>query len=534
MKQDKRFLKDIEASKVLVSDSGGLFSGTTAEDVFSENRALINSSESTLTGHTGDTSIHFTQGSISITESQISDLGDYSLTGHTHVIADITDFTDNSSQWNTSYDDSVTGMTVSGSGTKTITLTQRDGSVITANFTDNVGGSGGGDSFTGVTFDTGTGDLDITSTGSTLNVNLDGRYSLTGHTHTVSDITDFPTNISTFTNDVGYLTGATGGNDTFVSGASFNTGDGIIEFTNTTGGTFNTNLDNRYLKIDGSDVVTGNVTVSTDGSSKANPRTLGFTGLTTGEAMAVDFGDVYNSLRSGFGDGTILYSYHTLYFKGGTQNSTSGQNTETDAPNDSQRAEVHIITIPNRSISFRGAASQSADIVKFENNAKDTLSGVDSLGRFFGDGSRLTGITGATGGVSESVTGSTFNTSTGDLTLTTNSGTTIVTSLDNRYSLTGHTHTASEITDFDTEVSNNADVTANTAKTGITETQASDIITNNAKVGVTVEEENTINSLTAGEPSGSDVVLNVVSLTQAEYNAASASTVSTTLYIING
>jgi len=43
-------------------------------------------------------------------------------------------------------------------------------------------------------------------------------------------------------------------------------------------------------------------------------------------------------------------------------------------------------------------------------------------------------------------------------------------------------------------------------------------------------ETNTINSDTTGEPSGSDVVLNVVSLTQAEYNAGTP--VSTTFYII--
>ena len=100
-----------------------------------------------------------------------------------------------------------------------------------------------------------------------------------------------------------------------------------------------------------------------------------------------------------------------------------------------------------------------------------------------------------------------------------------------------------------------AEVDLNTAKVGITAQQASDITANNAKisytdaslvathttdisnintaqgvqdsaialntakVGVTNEEENTINSIVAGEPTGADVVLNVVSLTQAEYDA---------------
>jgi len=43
-------------------------------------------------------------------------------------------------------------------------------------------------------------------------------------------------------------------------------------------------------------------------------------------------------------------------------------------------------------------------------------------------------------------------------------------------------------------------------------------------------ETNTINSTTTGEPTGSDVVLNVVSLTQAEYDAGTP--IITTFYII--
>ena len=45
-----------------------------------------------------------------------------------------------------------------------------------------------------------------------------------------------------------------------------------------------------------------------------------------------------------------------------------------------------------------------------------------------------------------------------------------------------------------------------------------------------VGEANTIDSVTSGEPSGSDQVLNVVSLTQAEYDAGTP--VATTFYII--
>ena len=109
-----------------------------------------------------------------------------------------------------------------------------------------------------------------------------------------------------------------------------------------------------------------------------------------------------------------------------------------------------------------------------------------------------------------------------------------------------------------------SEITANNAKVGITSTQSSDITTNNAKVGYTESlvsantsvvantakisfdsasstklggietgaEVNTINSTTTSEPTGSDLVYNVVSLTQAEYDAGSP--VATTFYLIVG
>ena len=48
--------------------------------------------------------------------------------------------------------------------------------------------------------------------------------------------------------------------------------------------------------------------------------------------------------------------------------------------------------------------------------------------------------------------------------------------------------------------------------------------------GVSDLETNKVNSVLAGEPTGSDVVLNTVSLTQAEYDAGTP--IATTFYII--
>jgi len=58
----------------------------------------------------------------------------------------------------------------------------------------------------------------------------------------------------------------------------------------------------------------------------------------------------------------------------------------------------------------------------------------------------------------------------------------------------------------------------------------SDVTTNTAKTGVTNEEENTINTELEDGMTGEDLVLNVLSLTTAEYDAGTP--VSTTFYII--
>jgi hypothetical protein len=113
-------------------------------------------------------------------------------------------------------------------------------------------------------------------------------------------------------------------------------------------------------------------------------------------------------------------------------------------------------------------------------------------------------------------------------------------------------------------IAKQSEIDLNTAKVGITTQQSTDITTNNDKLGYTEAlvsantdvvantakisfdsasstklggidagaEVNTINSTTISEPTGSDLVYNVVSLTQSEYDAGSP--VATTFYIING
>ena len=90
-------------------------------------------------------------------------------------------------------------------------------------------------------------------------------------------------------------------------------------------------------------------------------------------------------------------------------------------------------------------------------------------------------------------------------------------------------------------VAKQVEVNANNAK--VSYTDASAVAANTAKVSYpsadstklsgieTNADVNTINSTVTGEPTGSDLVLNVVSLTQAEYDAGTK--VATTLYVIS-
>ena len=94
----------------------------------------------------------------------------------------------NSTQWNTSYDNMITGLAVTGTTTKTLTATQQDGGTITASWADD---SGSNNYLTGLTFNTGNGILTATRSGlSNVTVDLDGRYALSS---VVSGVTSVAT-----------------------------------------------------------------------------------------------------------------------------------------------------------------------------------------------------------------------------------------------------------------------------------------------------------------------------------------------------
>ena len=295
--------------------------------------------------------------------------------------------------------------------------------------------------FTGATFDTGTGNLDfITNSGTTINVPLDGRYSLTGHTHseytlntaftahtadtsihftknsislsdlgstahthTVSEVTDFPTNISYFTNDAGYLTGATSTANDYVTGATFNLNDGVLEFTRLSGDTFNVNLDNRYAFSSGHTHDISEITGFTDNSTDWDNAFLeSITGMTV-------TGTTTKTIILEQRDGSVI----TANFIDDNTGTGSGD----------------VVT----GMTFNAGTG----ILELRTLSGSTIQ--ESL-----DGRYLTGYT-PTVNTDDYLSGVTFDTSTGILEFVMVSGTTFNVNLDNRYSLTGHTHNLSEL-----------------------------------------------------------------------------------------
>jgi len=443
----------------------------------------------------------------------------YALTGHTHTISDITDYvvvddyvttaslnqstgdltltrlsgdtvvtnlgftSGDTTNWNSAYNDIITGATFTGLATKTLTLTQRDGNTITANFTDNSGG-GAGETITGATFDTSTGDLDLNSnSGNTITTNLDGRYSLTGHTHVVADITDFPTDLSGFTNGPGYITGFTDTNDNiFVSGATFNTGDGVLEFTNTSGGTFNIDLDGRYLTgyTDNDDYVTsatfnagtGDLTLSTlsgntiienlDGRYLTGYTETGNTDdyVTSGSFNTTN-GEVTLTRVSG---GTVVYDLDGRYSLTGhthdfsTLTNTGHTHDFSEITNTGHTHTVSEITdFPTDLSAFTNSVGYITGFTD-TNDYLTTHTFNTSTGLFEStlqsggtvsvnlDGRYLPISAYTDNDTNIFVSGGTFNSEI--LEFTNTSGGTFNIDLSNTYSLTGHTHTISDITDY--------------------------------------------------------------------------------------
>lgn len=85
--------------------------------------------------------------------------------------------------WFTAFNETPISGSITGDKDKTVTITKRDGSILQFSFTDNEGVYSD-DVINTATFDEATGVWTfVTSEGYTITENMDGRYSLLGHTH---------------------------------------------------------------------------------------------------------------------------------------------------------------------------------------------------------------------------------------------------------------------------------------------------------------------------------------------------------------
>jgi hypothetical protein len=130
----------------------------------------------------------------------------FAAASHNHSAADITSGTladariASAANWNTAYNNHITGIAVTGTTTKTITLTQNDGGTISAAFSDLSGAGGDGNDFlTGASWDGGS---------ETLTLNISGQPDVTVQltdtmrdtdTNTWRPIDDTPVNGATTT-----------------------------------------------------------------------------------------------------------------------------------------------------------------------------------------------------------------------------------------------------------------------------------------------------------------------------------------------
>ncbi|MDG3581768.1 pyocin knob domain-containing S74 family peptidase [Galbibacter pacificus] len=132
-------------------------------------------------------------------------------------------------RWNTGYNDDIVNASVTGTNNKTLTLTQRDGSTIVATWTDIDSPPDGDEYINALIFNPNNGVISAGRTGGLPDVttSLDGRYSLLGHTHTTSDITNLTLSTLGGVPSSRTITAGTG-----LTGGGNLTGDRIISVDN--------------------------------------------------------------------------------------------------------------------------------------------------------------------------------------------------------------------------------------------------------------------------------------------------------------
>jgi hypothetical protein len=265
---------------------------------------------------------------------------------------------------------------------------------------------------------------------------LDSNTYLTAHP-SVSAASSSNNSGRTYIQDIlldsfGHITGITTATETvtdtnnYTTGVTFNTGDGVLTFTRNDGGTYTVDLDGRY-GTSSTDYYTTGATFNTSNGVITYTRNDGGTYTVDIDGRFLTSYSEISTLEDVVQRGNIsTISITAASFV--TQGGNSGQFVKGDGTLDSN---TYLTSHP--SVSAASSSNNSG-----RTYIQDIL--LDSFGH-------ITGITTASETVTDTnyyVTGATFNTGNGIVTLTRNDGGTITVDLDGKY-LDSSSYTASDV-----------------------------------------------------------------------------------------
>ena len=132
------------------------------------------------------------------------------------------------------------------------------------------------------------------------------------------------------------------------------------------------------LQADKSLLVPGDINISADGSTLANPRVVGVVDMTAGEGARYQFGDANNGWQNGYDQAMQLWAYHSIIFIG-DKNSAGAPTMETTS-------NIGVIfrnsTASSPAVAIDAAASQSTDLLQFRTSTGTLLCAVDENGSY--------------------------------------------------------------------------------------------------------------------------------------------------------
>jgi hypothetical protein len=122
----------------------------------------------------------------------------------------------------------------------------------------------------------------------------------------------------------------------------------------------------------------GNLGVSTDGSTTTDPRVVGMLDFSTGEAARFQFGDAWNSWQNAYDQRMQITAYWGIELTGSRQTAAgfpfvAGTSTDASVTVLSGNASRKVFVV-------KGEASQTANLIEWQNNAGTALGVINSGG----------------------------------------------------------------------------------------------------------------------------------------------------------